>query len=83
MLKGKEIYCSVNTCHYWKNGNICDANEIMVTSDSMGAQAPDHFDAPDYQSFQQTPVDTCMQTCCKTFAPSGRGAENFDGVRRI
>ena len=26
------IYCSVQNCHYWKKGNVCDTNEIMVTS---------------------------------------------------
>jgi hypothetical protein len=62
-----KIHCSVANCHYWKNGNICDASEIMVTSDSLGSTMPDSFDAPQASIAQETPVNSCMQTCCKTF----------------
>lgn len=77
------IYCSVNNCHYWKNGNLCDASEIMVTSDSMGSSAPDNFDAPQHQQFSQTPVDSCMETCCKTFVDKNSNQIKTDGVKRL
>lgn len=76
------IHCSVANCHYWKNGNICDANEIMVTSDSIGAQYPDDIDAPVASQVAASPVSTCMETCCKTFVPSGSKHEKVDGVYR-
>jgi len=52
------IKCSVNNCHYWDSGNICQASQILVTSDSLADPAPDSL---------ATPVETCMETCCKTF----------------
>lgn len=74
------IHCSVNNCHYWTKGNVCHANEIIVTSDSVGDQYPDSMDAPQAQQFSPTPVGTCMETCCKTFISEGSGKEKVDGV---
>lgn len=76
------IYCSVNNCHYWKNGNLCDASEIMVTSDSIGNSMADSFDAPQASTAPQTPVNSCMETCCKTFVESENLAKMQDGVYR-
>ena len=83
MAKNVMVNCSVNTCHYWRQGNICDAQQIMVTADSMAAAAPDRIDAPLANEVTPTPVDNCMQTCCKTFVhktASGR-AKRMDGVQ--
>ncbi|MGI6318418.1 MAG: DUF1540 domain-containing protein [Firmicutes bacterium] len=77
------IYCSVNNCHYWKKGNMCDANQIMITSDEIGSTFPDSIDAPDHDQLEQTPVDSCMETCCKTFVEKGSGKEKDDGVMRM
>lgn len=79
----QHIHCSVNNCHYWKADNMCDAAEIMVTADTMGATAPDTFDAPEYSQFQATPVNTCMDTCCKTFVEKGSGKEKADRVKKM
>ncbi len=76
----QEIYCSVNSCHYWDSGNHCKANKIMVTSDSMGDSMPDSFDAPQASTAAQTPVDSCMETCCKTFVRKGADELKMDGV---
>lgn len=76
------IHCSVNNCHYWKTGNLCDASEIMVTSDSIGSSMPDSFDAPQASTAPQTPVNSCMETCCKTFVESGNTAKTQDGIYR-
>lgn len=76
----QEIYCSVNSCHYWDSGNHCKAQKIMVTSDSMGDTMPDTFDAPQASTAAQTPADSCMETCCKTFARKGAKEANMDGV---
>lgn len=76
----QHIHCSVNNCHYWAQGNMCHANEIMVTSDTIADQLPDKIDAPKATQIQATPVDTCMDSCCKTFVPKGSGKENTDGI---
>jgi len=30
-----QIFCSVSNCHYYGQGNLCKAERIMVTSDTM------------------------------------------------
>ncbi len=76
------INCSVNNCHYWKQGNVCDASEIMITADSIGAAMADSFDAPQASAAPGTPVNHCMETCCKTFCESGSTKKTQDGVYR-
>jgi len=76
------IHCSVANCHYWKSGNICDASEIMVTSDSIGDSMPDAFDALQASKAPETPVNSCMETCCKTFVEAHSHAKNVDGIYR-
>jgi len=76
----QEIYCSVDTCHYWEKGNYCKANKIMVTSDAAGDSMPDNFDAPQASMAAPTPANTCMETACKTFVPKQSNNINADGV---
>lgn len=78
-----KIHCSVNSCHYWASQNICDASEIMVTSDSFAAGAPDTIDAPKATTVSPTPVKDCMETCCKTYVTKGDADKQRDGVRRM
>ena len=82
-MNQQHIHCSVNNCHYWKNGNICDANEIVVVSDRFGAEQPDNVDANMVGKFSPTPVDKCMDTCCKTFVTEGSGKIGVDGVKLL
>lgn len=77
------IYCSISNCHYWKKSNKCGANQIMVTADDLGDMEPDSFDALDHAEFDQTPVESCMETCCKTFVEKGSGMEKDDGIMRM
>lgn len=62
-----EVCCTVNTCHYWGAGNECRASELLVTADSFANQAPDAVDARQGGTLSATPVNTCMETACKTF----------------
>jgi hypothetical protein len=36
-----EVYCTVSNRHYWKQGNHCDASQILVTNDYLAAREPD------------------------------------------
>jgi len=76
------IMCSVNNCHYWDQGNVCNASTILVTSDQTGESEPDDYDAPQSALSQVTPVDSCMATCCKTFVERGSDQVREDGVTR-
>ena len=62
-----KIYCSIDNCHYWDQGNYCKADEIMITADEYASKAPDSMDAPKHHDFPQLHASTCMETCCKTF----------------
>jgi hypothetical protein len=75
--------CSVSNCHYWTNGNICDASQIMVTSDQLAAEKPDRFDALQASTAAATPAGRCEQTCCKTFVRRGSDEIQVDGVQRM
>ncbi|HHU60679.1 MAG TPA: DUF1540 domain-containing protein [Natronincola sp.] len=74
------VNCSVNNCHYWTQGNICGASSIMITADHVGYDKPDSFDAPQASTAPPSPVDSCMETCCKTFVPKGSEHIEEDGV---
>lgn len=79
----KRIRCSIDNCHYWTQGNVCGAEQIMITSDAMGAQMPDSFDASQADNAAGTPAKHCYETCCKTFTESGSGDENLDGIQPL
>ncbi len=82
MEQKQHIHCLVATCHYWDQGNMCQANEIVVTSDSFGASQPDEVDAKRAKALSPTPADSCMETCCKTFVTK-QGDPKVDGVQKM
>lgn len=83
-MEGKQhIHCSVNNCHYWYQGNMCHAEEILVTSDEIGASYPDQFDCKQSKELAPTPVDTCMSSCCKTFVPANSNMIKADKVKKL
>jgi hypothetical protein len=79
----QHIHCIVNSCHYWKNGNLCDANEILVTTDAFGDENPDAVDAHIANTLRPSGANTCMETCCKTFVPKGSDDIKADKVHRL
>mgnify|MGYP000969588329 CR=1 FL=1 len=82
MSQNQHIHCLVDSCHYWSDGNRCQANEIMVTSDSFGASQPYEVDAKQSMALSPTPANTCMDTCCKTFVPH-EGNIEVDEIERM
>ena len=76
------IRCSVSNCHYWGQGNYCEAEEILITSDEIGKSYTDSFDAPVVSATFSTPVDHCMSTCCKTFVAKNTSMYALDGVKK-
>lgn len=83
MQNKQHIHCSVNNCHYWAQGNMCDAQEILVTSDEIGASYPDQFDCKQATQLSPTPVDTCMASCCKTFVAANSNRITVDQVKKL
>lgn len=74
------VYCSVNNCHYWTQGNHCGASSILITSDQFGFNEEDSYDAPQSAQTPPSPVESCMETCCKTFVVKGSSHIEDDGV---
>jgi len=83
MQNNQHIHCSVNNCHYWAQGNKCDAREVLVTSDQIGASYPDEFDCEQAAELVPTPVDTCMASCCKTFVAKNSNKIKADNVKKL
>ncbi len=76
----QHIHCTVSNCHYYGSGNKCHANEIVVVGDRFGHEQADNVDATQASTFPQTPAQTCMETCCKTFVPAGSDKTHVDGI---
>lgn len=70
-LQQVTVRCTVDNCYYWRDGNVCAANEILVTHDSVGQRYPEDVDVQHLSTVLrevgETPVQTCQETCCKTF----------------
>lgn len=79
----QHIHCLIDNCHYWSQGNVCKANEIVVTSDQLGSSQPDRVDARMANQLPTARADSCMSTCCKTFVDSGSDKINADGIKRM
>lgn len=80
----QHIHCLVNDCHYWSQGNICKANEILVTSDQFGDVQPDRVDAKMAKQLSPTPAGgSCMATCCKTYVSKGSAETDADRITRM
>lgn len=78
----QQIHCSINNCHYWDDGNLCRADQILVTSDMMAKTLPQEINAPLAAQVTQTPVGDKVESCCKTFIQKNAYQQNADGVLR-
>lgn len=67
-----EVFCTVNNCHYWDEGNRCGAEQILITLDKISRQ----FDSGGDNSGQiqsiisqagPTPAGHSFETSCQTF----------------
>jgi len=81
-MANQSIFCSINNCHYWGQGNVCCANCILVTADTMSKNLPVTVDAPYAAQVAGTPVGQCQESCCKTFVLKGSFDQNVDGVTK-
>ncbi|WP_153725681.1 DUF1540 domain-containing protein [Heliorestis convoluta] len=58
-----DVNCTVNTCHYWQNGNLCTAKQIVVQNDQQGGFSP----SSSLNQLAATPASNTDETCCQTF----------------
>ncbi|MEW6727314.1 MAG: DUF1540 domain-containing protein [Bacillota bacterium] len=72
------VHCTVSNCQWWGQGNHCMAEGILITSDTLANRLEDKWDYPHTDQIVQmnkgtTPVNTCMESCCKTFVHQKKG----------
>ncbi|NLO88806.1 MAG: DUF1540 domain-containing protein [Clostridia bacterium] len=79
-MANQNIMCTISSCHYWTQGNRCNAEEILVTSDAMAQKQPDSIDAPRAEALQAVSANSSMEACCKTFVHKNSDKINVDGV---
>lgn len=65
-----EIKCSVRSCHYWGQGQVCQADSIMVKNNKPG-DIDDELANPDMElgSIGNVDANSSQETCCETFRP--------------
>lgn len=83
MMTNQHIHCIVNDCHYWTRGNMCVANEILVSTDDFAAKQPDRIDAAMAKRLTPAAAGNCMATACKTYVAKGSGNIGADGVKKM
>lgn len=58
-----DVNCTVNTCKYWQQGNLCNAQQIVVQNDQSNGFSPNS----ELSNLAGTPACNSDQTCCQTF----------------
>ncbi|MHB8945953.1 MAG: DUF1540 domain-containing protein [Bacillota bacterium] len=58
-----DVSCTVNTCKYWENSNLCSASHIVIQTDEAGGFSP----SSSINSLSETPAESKDETCCQTF----------------
>lgn len=79
----QHIHCIVNDCHYWNQGNMCKANEILVSTDDFARQKPDRVDAKAAAQLSPMAAGSCPATACKTYVAKNSKDINADGITRM
>jgi hypothetical protein len=79
----QHIHCIVNDCHYWNQGNMCKANEILVATDAFAQQKPDSVDATAAAKLSPMTAGSSPATACKTYVTKNSREINADGVNRM
>ncbi|OYD07711.1 DUF1540 domain-containing protein [Paludifilum halophilum] len=66
-----EVKCSVANCHYWGEGNHCNADAIMVEIDEHWDKKLDEKIGGEYvdSDHQDHSARISKDTCCHTFKP--------------
>ena len=58
-----DVHCTVNTCKYWQQQNLCNAQQIVIQNDKQGGFSPN----AKLEQLSATPATNIDETCCQTF----------------
>ena len=61
-----DVNCTVNNCKYWEDGNLCNAQQIVIQNDDQGGFDPQ----AKLDNLSPTPAKDTDETCCQTFKTS-------------
>ncbi|MEW6308141.1 MAG: DUF1540 domain-containing protein [Bacillota bacterium] len=64
-MKRTTVKCNVSSCHYWGEGEVCEAPAILVANRMQGSPYSDASGA--LGRHQQ--AHTSEETVCETFRP--------------
>ncbi|NMM51494.1 DUF1540 domain-containing protein [Paenibacillus aquistagni] len=62
------VKCSVSNCHFWGQGNKCQAASIAIDIDAHATKLMEEY-ADELNGLHQDCASTSSVTCCKTFKP--------------
>lgn len=64
----KGVNCSVANCSFWKEGNLCNAEEIKIEIDAHSS-FNEEFASDKLGLLHQDQAVQSAATCCHTFKP--------------
>jgi hypothetical protein len=65
-----DVKCAVANCEYWKQGNKCGADSIMIEIDKhANADFNAEFAGEQFDTEHQDAAASARSTCCHTFEP--------------
>ncbi len=81
-MSAQKVSCGVKNCHYWTEGNICDATEILITSDSWAKSQGQKPSLSSFTAVEATPICKREESCCQTFVAKPAFEAYTDGPAR-
>ncbi len=82
-MNQQHIHCIIKDCHYYGQGNKCQAKEILVATDQFGENEADNVDCEMAAELTPQEAGSCMGTCCKTYVPTGSNKVTADKVKKL
>jgi hypothetical protein len=68
-----QVKCAVSNCEFWKQGNKCGADSIMIEIDQhANAQFDAEFAGESFDSEHTDQASKVSNTCCHTFSPKNK-----------
>ena len=58
-----DVNCTVDNCKYWTDGNLCEAQQIVIQNDENGGFSSN----AQLKELAATPATNIDDTCCQTF----------------
>ena len=66
-----EVSCTISNCKFYKEGNVCGAEKILVDHSNNAQSGRNTEFATDFdvQHLLEEKANNSVETCCQTFEP--------------